>query len=223
MANQLGRDVILHIFRYLHLYDVIALMFANVLPSFTAAGIELSLPVIADFDLQVETVYDVDGEDNDEYEHLHPVVRNVQNPGPQNLPRGNIILEPQTGKTAPIRHSYRPGQFKPAFVRLRWRTQTYDWTLKPGYSGVAGEVPLTNTYKIVANDRFKVFQYWHEEDVLRVYPIRVFYKTGDDDKILLHCVSIPLKLLSIVLEKNCNPGDWLYSTGVLSEHPGNSS
>jgi hypothetical protein len=218
MGTQLGKDVILQVFGYLHLYDVVSLMFADVLSNFTAAATELALPVIADFDLQVATVYDLDGEDDDDYEHTQPVARNVKNPTARNLPRECVIFEPELGK---VRHSYRRGRFEPAFVKLRWRQFTFDWTLKPGYSGPAGdhmEVPVTNICKIGTDDRFIVFQYWHDEDDKRKHPIKVFYKTTIDEKIQLHCVSIPLKLLAIVLEKDCNPGDWLYSTGVLPPH-----
>jgi len=81
------------------------------------------------------------------------------------------------------------------------------------------EVPLTNLCKIHNDDRFIVFQYWHDEDVKRRYPIKVFYKTADE-KILLHCVSIHIKLLTMVLDKSSNPGDWLYLIEVL---PSNSA
>jgi hypothetical protein len=215
MGTQLGRDVILQVFRYLHLYDVVSLMFADVLSNFSAAATELALPVIADFDLQVETVYDLDGQADVDYEHTQPVIRKIETPTARNLPRECVIFEPEP-ELGKVRPSYRRGQFKPAFVKLRWRPFTFEWTLKPGYFGPAGdnmEVPLTNICKNV-HDRFIVFQYWHDEDVRRLYPIKVFYKTADE-KILLHCVSIPIKLLAMVLEKNCNPGDWLYSIGVL--------
>ena len=215
MGTQLGRDVILQIFGYLHLYDVVALMFADVLPNFTTAATELALPVIVDFDLQVDTVYDLDGNDDDDYEHTQPVIRNIGHPTARNLPRECVIFEPKLGKVRPW---YRRGQFKPAFVKLRWRPITFDWTLRPGYSGPAGdhmEVPLTNICKIGIHDRFIVFQYWHDEDVQRLHPIKFFYSKTTDEKILLHAVSIPIKLLAMVLEKDCNPGDWLYSIGVL--------
>ena len=212
----LGNDVILQIFGYLHLYDVVALIFANVLPNFTACGTQLAMPVIADFDLQVGTVYDLDGNDANDYEHTQPVIRNIKNPDQRNLPRECIIFEPELGTA--IRHSYRRGQFKPVVVILRWRHLTFEWELAPDCAGPAMgdhmDVPLPNRCNIHTNDRFIVFRYWHDEDTKRTYPIKVFYKTADE-KILLHCVSIPIKLLAMVLEKNCNPGDWLYSTGLL--------
>jgi len=214
VPTKLGKDIILQIFGYLHLYDVVSLMFADISPEFTAATTDLALPVIADFDLQIDTVYDLDGKDDNDYEHTQPIIRKIEHPIARNLPRECVIFEPELGKA---RHSSRRGQFKPAFVKLRWRPFTFEWILEPSYSGPAGdpmEVPLTNLCKIHIDDRFIVFQYWHDEDVQRLYPIKVFYKTADE-KILLHCVTIPVKLLAVVLEKDTDPGDWLYSIRVL--------
>jgi hypothetical protein len=212
MAARLPNDVILHIFGYLYLSDVVSLMFADVLPNFTTAARELALPVIADFDLQVDTVYDDDGgTELNEFEHMTPVIRHIPDPTRGVLPKRCVIFEPELARSK--LHRYHRNEFKPVNVILRWRQFTYNWVLRPDYSGPGRqmEAPMTNLVRVGGEDSpFIVFQYWHEEDVRRESPIKVFYKSVGDT-ILLHCVSIPISLLTLVLEKNCRPGDWRYS------------
>src|SRR5271169_2909004 len=129
MGTKLGKDIILQVFRYLYLYDVVALMFADVLSYFTAAATELALPLIAEFDLHVGTVYSYNGKDDDDYEYTQPVIRKIKSPTARNLPRECMIFEPEHEN---VRHSYRRGRFEPTFVELRWRRFTFPWTLKPG-------------------------------------------------------------------------------------------
>ena len=209
----IGRDIIIQIFRYLHLQDVMSLMFADVLPRFTRAARDLALPIIADFDLQIETLYDAD--DNYDYEHLQPVIRNVTDPDSRHLAKECVIFEPKISKHL---NPYLRVQSKPIVAKLRWRQLTFEWSLTPDYSprdsGDEAQIPHTNLQEVgTKSGRFIIFRYWHAEDIIREYPIKVFYKTYDK-RILLHCVSIHVKLLGLVIEKDSLPGDWLF--GVMA-------
>ena len=202
-----------------------SLLLADTLPEFIIAAKPLVLPIIAEFDLQVDTIYPYDGNDDDEYEHLQPVIRNrIRDLGLDSavLPNGCVIFEPKFEGC--LRHPYRPYQFQPVNVTLRWRTYTYAWSLQPdSYSrrpdlngNFRGpmEIPLTNTRKIKNDDRFDIFCYRHEVDPTGAFPIQVFYKTEGEMR-MLHCVSIHTGLMASVLEKNCEPGAWRSIPGVM--------
>jgi len=83
--THLGKDIILQVFGYRHLYDIFAIIFADVLSNFTIAATDLALPVIADFDLQVDIVYNLDGRDDNDYEYIQPFIRNIEHPDACNL------------------------------------------------------------------------------------------------------------------------------------------
>jgi hypothetical protein len=228
MVRKLGKDLIFQIFGYLYLSDLVSLLLADTASEFIIAAKPLVLPIIAEFDLQVNTVYPYDGNDDDEYEHLQPVIRNrIRDLGLGNavLPNGCVIFEPKFEGC--LRHAYRPDQFKPVDVKLRWRTYTYEWSLEPdssrrpdinNFRGPMELIPLTNTWKKKNDDRFDIFCYRHEEDHNGAFPIKVFYKTEGDMR-KLHCVSIHTGLMARVLQKNCEPGAWRYLIPGMMDGP----
>ena len=190
------------------LEDHLSLLSGIVPPSYSAVGKHLALRILARASLQVNTICSDDPYGTPDYEHLYAVIRRIH-PKDWFLPHDCLIFEPQDS-TDSKRYHYHPNQFKPVDVimRLETRAQEHRWSLTPdqttpSYEAAGNDhssyIPLTNNVKHVGPDeRYTVFQYYHQLDVRREYMTKVFYKKVDD-YLRLHAVSIPLKLLALVL------------------------
>lgn len=203
-------DVTEHIFdNYeIPLEDHLSLLSGIVPPSYSAVGKHLALRILARASLQVNTICSDDLNGTPDYEHTYAVIRRIL-PKDWFLPHDCLIFEPQNSPDAK-RYRYHPNQFKPVDVimRLETRAKEYRWSLTPdqttpSYEAAGNDhssyIPVTNNVMHVGPDeRYTVFQYYHHLDVRREYMTKVFYKKVDG-YLRLHAVSIPMKLLGLIL------------------------
>ena len=191
--------------RVLALKDYLDLYSANVNPRLTKHAERKILKTLRGSSVTVNTLRKVAWREETEYEHTYPVISRIDDPELWVAPRGRIIYEPKFDD--PLRHKYYANQFKPDELMLTLHNR-HPWTLKPDMevsryevarNGTSDYIPVTNTTYYGPGDRFTIFHYFHDEDVRREYAAKIFYKK-DGDGMRFHCVSIPIKLLSVLVK-----------------------
>jgi hypothetical protein len=188
------------------LEDHLSVVSGIVPPSYFKVGKHLALRFLARASLQVNTICSDDLNGNPDYEHLYTVIRRIH-PKEWFLPHDCIIFEPNDCSDSK-RYRYHPNQFKPVDVIMRLDAKEYRWSLTPdqttpSYEAAgndhSGYIPLTNNVQHVGPDeRYTVFQYYHQLDIRQEFMTKVFYKKNDD-YLRLHAVLIPMKLLALIL------------------------
>lgn len=225
----------------LGLKDYLDLISGTVSDKLKNFAIAHALPRLRDSVVTVKTIHRKAASEEEDYEHTYPVIRRIREPKIWTLPRGRIIFEPELEGT--LRYGYHRNQFKPAEIALTidGRARRYKWTLVPEMQPRVYEiahrdnsdfVPVTNTTRFGPTDRFTIFHYVHEDDSTQSHPAKIFYKQ-DGDRMTLHCVSIPLNLISLLIDSD-NSGSrnehilqaqmrQNYSSGLLRQPPRNNS
>jgi hypothetical protein len=188
------------------LEDHLSLLSGKIPPSYFKVGRHIALRSLARASLQVNTICSDDLNGTPDYEHLYAVIRRVL---PKNwyLPHDCLIFEPED-TCGSKRYRYHPNQFKPVDVIMRVEIREHRWSLTPdqttpSYEAAGNDhssyIPLTtNVQHVGPDERYTVFQYYHQLDIRREYMTKVFYKK-EDDYLKLHAVSIPMMLLSLIL------------------------
>jgi len=170
----------------------------------TNIAIRNALVLLRDSTITVKTIRRAGRDVEADYVHTEPVIKRISDRSEWVTPRGRIIFEPGLEG---VRHSYHARQYKPIEVTIMVGGKQFKWTLVPETNprpydvmgnDTSGFIPATNTTTFGAGNRFTIFHYIHDEDTKREYPARIFYKI-DDDWMRLHCVSIPLKLLALLI------------------------
>ena len=198
------------------LEDLLALSTGRVTPKFAALGKQLSLRILLNSTVQVNTIRSDDPDSRPEFQHLSAVIRKLL-PQDWYLPRDLVLFELEDYSKS-NRYRYRDNQFKPVNVilRLEGRASPNQWSLTPDVTissyELAGNdrssfIPRTSNVTFVGpDDRFTVFQYFHKLDIRREHMTKIYYKK-EDEFLRLHCVAIPFKLLALILQdENENEG-----------------
>ena len=188
----------------LRLEDWLSFILAGVSPRWTDLAEFVAIPILADCDLQINTSYTDGHEYGTDYEHSRPILARTP-PDQRDVSSRLLIFEVDYRSRA--RYAYHPKQHKPVEVILRTPDgRSFEMVLKPyrtspKYESGSFDFPEWNTSLIGPRERFTVFQHFHEEDVHRRYPIKIYYRTvpNDEDHLKLHVVLVPLELLVIVL------------------------
>src|SRR5277367_13993 len=192
--------------RALRLKDYLDLYSAKVNTTLTKYAERKIFLRLLESSVTINIVLNDAGSEEIEYEHTYPVISRVADPDKWVAPRGRIIYEPNFDKSH--RHTYHANKCKPVELTLTIKNR-HRWTLKADMevsryevsrNEICGYIPVLNTTHFGPGDRFTIFHYFHHADVTREYPARIFFRT-EDDCMRFHCVSIPLKLLAVLVEK----------------------
>ena len=187
--------------------DHLTLMRAGVSEKWTNYAVRRALPILRESTITVKTIERTGRDEEIDYVHTKPVIKNNPNPTQWVTPRGRLIFEPNFEG---LRHGYHSRQYKPAELTITFegRMRPYTWTLTPETDSAPYEFvgnhfsslipPTMNTMTFGPRDRFTIFNYVHEDDPNRQYSARIFYKI-DENWMRLHCVSIPLKLFPLLV------------------------
>lgn len=141
--------------------------------------------------IALRTAFQVDNEVEEESENLYPVFKKLPL-GDRVLPDNRVVFEPESFDGH--RYCYPRAHYHPVDVfmfDLPCRRRTYHWQL--------GEENERNTQNF-REDRYFIFHYYHECDIWRKFSMKVWYKF-DGNKMRLHCVSIPLQLLLMIVKE----------------------
>jgi len=189
------------------LEDYLDLIWKDISGKWTKFAIRHATPLLRESTVTVKTILRRDGNDEEEdYEHTKPVIKSINQPTDWVLPRGRIIFEPDFDG---FRHIYHPKRYMPSEISIivASHARRYRWCLGPDttlqpYDVVGnhtnGLFTVNNTTTFGEDNRFTIFNYVHEDDTAREHPVKIFYKV-DGDWMKLHCVSIPLKLLALLI------------------------
>jgi len=184
---------------YLHLYH------AKVTPALTEFARQQLLDKLYESTVTNSTLRKNGSSEEIDYEHAYTVIRGIADRGKWVAPRDRLIYEPDFEHS--LRHTYYAKQFKPVQLTLTIRKR-HHMTLKADREVSRYEVcrndtsdfiPVTNTTFFGPGDRFSIFHYFHADDVRREHPAKIFYK-NEGEYLHFHCVSIPLKLFSLLIE-----------------------
>lgn len=191
--------------RVLSLKDFLDLYHAKTTRRLTEYARQQILEMLHGSSVTNSTVHKVDGSEEVDYEHAYPVIRGIADRNRWVAPRDRLIYEPELEKV--VRHAYHTNQFKPVELGLTIKKR-HRMTLKAdrevsryevGGNDNSDYIPLTNTSFFGPGDRFTIFHYFHHNDVRREHPAKIFYK-NEGDHLQFHCVSIPLKLFTVLIE-----------------------
>ena len=195
----------------LALEDLLELIRVDVTENVSNFARRNAVPLLRDSSVTVKTAA---GADEEDYEHTYSVISRIPNPANWVMPRDRMIFEPHN--IGALRHNYHPNQYRPLemILTIDGRARRYKWQLDlekdpARYDAVRNDtsdfIYVSNKTTWGAGDRFTIFHYVHEDDLARHHPARIFYKV-EGDWMHLHCVSIPLKLLSMLIN-NYNDDD----------------
>jgi len=184
------------------LEDDLVILSGSVPPSYRAIAKDHALHILSRSNLQVNTFCSNDDLDlHPDFEHLYAVIRRLL-PKDWFLPKECLVFE-LANYGDPERYRYHVKQFKPVdmILRLEGRAKPYEWSLTPDIpSTYEDDLAMMNNIKNVGpEDRFTVFQYFHKLDIKREHMTKIFYKKDPEEYLRLHCVAIPLALLTLIL------------------------
>jgi hypothetical protein len=194
--------------RNLYLKDWLDLYSANVSPRLTKIAERKILSILRESSATVNTLHKIVRAEEVDWEHAYPVVKRITDPDKWVAPRERIIYEPLNADDS-SRPTYHAHQFKPVELKLTIEKR-HRWKLKAdrevsryevGRNDTCDYIPVTETTCFGPGDQFTIFHYFHPDDVRREHPARIFYKTNGD-YLRFHCISIPLKLISVLVEKD---------------------
>lgn len=206
-AALLPRETILKILEMVDLkvQDFLRLERANIGANWSLCAREATLRKLKVSDILLSTtVYRDHREELTKTERLSPVIRN-RRPGKWVLPDNRIVFEPDYDLPRPRYHRnhYRPTDLE--MVGLPGHPEPVKWRLVPHHrlshrdENSRGRVYLPHTNcRRLREDKFSVFDYYHERDLRKEFCTKVWYKF-DGDQMQLHCISIPLQLLVVIL------------------------
>jgi hypothetical protein len=189
----------------LDVLDLLCLEQAGIAPVWSFYAREAALRKLAFSEIKLATiVYGDHWEEVTKIERLFAVIRNR----PREkwvLPDDRIVFEPNYDVLRPRyhRHHYRPADVE--LVGLPGTPVPKMWRLIPHRrlshrdEDSRGRVylPHTNCTRL-REDRYSVFEYFHDRDPRKEVPTKVWYKF-DGDMMQLHCISIPLHSLVNIL------------------------
>jgi hypothetical protein len=163
---------------------------ANISPEWFSFAREAALREFIPTYVSLTTSFSLDhGLQEKEHEILDPVPRKFELEY-RVLPDNRVVYQPKSYKGH--RYRYPRSCYRPVTVviyDLPSRRRPYKWQLDDAQP---------QSYR---RDNYAIFEYYHERDVIREYSMKIWYKF-DGGKMRLHCVSIPLQLLLVILREN---------------------
>lgn len=186
---RLPRPVILHILQSqrLDIQDFGSLERANISPDWFSFAREAALREFIPTCVSLTTSFSLDHEPQEnEFDILYPVPGKFELEH-RVLPDHRVVYERESSERG--RHRYPRSCYRPIMVEiydLPSRRRPYKWELDDAHP---------QSYR---KDNYAIFEYYHERDVIKEYSMKIWYKF-DGSKMRLHCVSIPLQLLLVIL------------------------
>lgn len=178
------------------------------------------LRIVQHSHIRADTLSIIDGDPVPESENLYTVIRN-RDETEWVLPREYIVYEPiyHPEKNCATRYQYHREHYKPVElaitiphlgqdIQIRWSFKEHGGST---YDGVdqRGFLPSDNKTDI-RDRRYTLFEcYSHQQDLNGEGPTKVFYK-AEDDRMKLHCVSIPFRLLLPLLQMHADDADEMH-------------
>ena len=191
-AARMPGPVILVVLGFLGIQEFGSIEQADISPEWSAFAREATLRMFENTILALRTAYHVDNEEEREFENLYPVFKNL-NLEDRVLPDNRVVFQPKSYEGH--RYSYSRTHYHPVVISmfdLPGRRNRYRWQL--------GEYNERNT-ETFRGDRYFIFHYYHECDLQKEFNVKVWYKY-DGSRMRLHCVSIPLQLLLMIVKES---------------------
>jgi len=194
----LPAELVNHIFEYLPLNDQFQMKY--VCRAWWDLADDCEIITIANgVSVDAFTTLHDHGEIREEYEHLDPVIG--KKPNRRILPKNCIVFEPNYEGH---RYRYHPHQYTPSRITIHWPglATPYRWTLPQHTDSPSRYQPFGGraTMKSHQKNPFTIYDCPHPF-LGENFPLRVFYKTDCDDRVRVHAVSIPLKLLEVIIRR----------------------
>jgi hypothetical protein len=187
------KDVILNILQsqVLSIQDIGSIERANISLEWSSFAREAALREFIPTRVSLTTSFSLDNEpEEEEFDILYPVPKKFPVED-RVLPDGGRVVyefESYEGDC----HRYPRDCYRPAKVviyDLPSRRRLAKWNLHDA---------LPQSFR---NDNYTFFDFYHKRDVLKEYSMKVWYKF-DGSRMRLHCVSIPLQLLLVIIKEN---------------------